>query len=59
MYDEKMKIAVYKWRENNKEKYNDYMREVVYVRHSEIIKEKRMKKYYLEKELQRFRNILL
>lgn len=59
MYNEKIKSSIYKWRENNKKEYNDYMREIVYIRHAETIKEKRMKKYYLEKELRIFREILL
>ena len=25
MYDDKLKISIYKWRENNKEAYNSYM----------------------------------
>lgn len=59
MYDERMKTCIYNWREKNKQKYNDYMRNIVYIRHADVIKEKRMKKYYLEKEMAIFRNILL
>jgi hypothetical protein len=59
MYNEKIKKSIMKWRENHKDEYNDYMREHIYVKYSDKIKEKRMKKYYLEKELQIFRNILI
>jgi hypothetical protein len=59
MYNDKIKCCIYKWREENKDKYNDYMRDVVYVRHCEKIKAKRMNRYYLEKELKIFREILL
>jgi len=58
MYNEQVKKSIMKWRDNNKEEYNAYMREQVYLKHSDKIKEKRMKRYYLEKEFQTFRNIL-
>jgi hypothetical protein len=58
MYNDKTKQAIMKWRENNKEEYNDYMREIVYSRHSDKIKEKRMKRYYFQKECKIFRDIL-
>jgi hypothetical protein len=52
-----------KWRSNNKDEYDNYqanyMREIFYKKNSEIIKEKRMKKYYLQKECEIFRKILL
>jgi len=59
MYNEKIKQSIMKWRENHKQEYNTYMREQIYNKHSDKIKTKRMAKYYLEKELQIFRNILL
>jgi len=59
MYNEKIKKSIMKWRDNHKEEYNTYMREHIYSKYSDKIKTKRMAKYYLEKELQIFRNILL
>lgn len=59
MYTETNRIAVAKWRKNNREQYNEYMRENIYQKHCEKIKGKRMGKYYLEKELKIFRQILL
>lgn len=59
MYNEKIKNSIMKWRENNKQEYNEYMREHIYKKHSEKIKTRRMGKYYLEKEMKIFRKILL
>jgi hypothetical protein len=63
MYTESQKKATYKWRETNKEDYmdyhNNYRREVWYVNNAEKIKTKRMETYYLKREFQIFRNILL
>lgn len=59
MYNEKIKKNIYTWRDSHKEEYNQYFRDVVYVKNAEKIKEKRMSKYYLEKELRIFREILL
>ena len=59
MYNEKIKKNIYDWRETHKEEYNQYFRDVVYVKHSDKIKQKRMGKYYLEKEMKIFRDILL
>ena len=59
MYDEQKKKAIMKWREAHKDEYNEYMREIFYTKHSQKIKQKRMEKYYLEKEFKRLRNILL
>lgn len=63
MYTENIKKNIYKWRENHKEEYSDYhnayRRDVWYKNNAESIKSKRMGKYYLEKELQIFRRILL
>jgi hypothetical protein len=58
MYNEQIKKSIMKWRVEHKDEYNQYMREQVYLKHSDKIKEKRMKRYYLEKEFQTFRNIL-
>lgn len=59
MYNEQIKIHIYNWRESHKESYNQYFRDIVYVRHADKIKQKRMSKYYLDKEMKRFREILL
>ncbi len=63
MYNENIKKSIMKWRENNKEEYldyhNAYRRDIWYVNNAEKIKTKRMGKYYLEKEMKLFREILL
>lgn len=63
MYNKQVQKSIMKWRTNNKDEYDNYqanyMREVFYKKNSEIIKEKRMKKYYLQKECETFRKILL
>jgi hypothetical protein len=63
MYNKQTKTAIMKWRDTHKDDYNEYfteyMREVYYKKNSDKIKEKRMKKYYLNKELETFRKILL
>lgn len=58
MYNQKLKTNIMKWRDTHKQEYNDYMREVVYKNNSDLIKLKRMKRYYFQKECIRFRNIL-
>ena len=64
-YNESIKISNYKWRENNREKFNEYMREyqrenvasireknkICYMKHSDQRRENRKNRYYLEKEL--------
>lgn len=58
MYNTETKSSIYKWRYNNKEEYNKYMLDVYY-RNADEIKEKRMKRYYYQKEVKRFLAILL
>jgi hypothetical protein len=61
-YNENTKIAHYKWRETHKEQYKSYVNKGAkkyYHNHKEEASEKSLKRYYLNKELQTFRNILL
>jgi hypothetical protein len=58
MYNEKTKQSIMKWRQSHKDEYNEYMREQVYTKHSDKIKENRMKRYYFQKECKIFRDIL-
>ena len=58
LYTESQKKAIYKWRENNREKYNEMMKpykEKYYYSN----KEKIAAKYLLKKEMIKFMNILL
>ena len=58
LYTETQKKAIYKWREKNREKYNEMMKpykEKYYYSN----KEKIAGKYQLKKEMIKFRNILL
>lgn len=59
MYDEIKKKAIMKWRHTHQTNYNDYMREIFYIKHCEKIKQNRKDKYYFEKECKRLSNILL
>jgi hypothetical protein len=62
MYNDKIKKTIYKWRESNKDKYNELMREhnkKYYDKHKEQQIKKKSDRYYFNKECQRFRNILL
>jgi hypothetical protein len=62
MYTEKIKLSIYKWRENNKEAYNSYMAEHMKKQY-EKNKEEKLKKnaqYQLvKKEFRRFLDILI
>ena len=69
-YNESIKQSNYKWRENNREKFNEYMREyykvnmldrnkISYLKHNVKRREDRKNKYYVEKEFKKFLNILL
>ena len=62
MYNEKKKIAIYKWRENNKESYNAYVAEQMKKQY-EKDKEKKLKKnaerYLVKMEFKKFLNILI
>ena len=57
-----MNKSVRKWRENNKEKYNDYIKGQMVIyrkRHKETVNSKRMKTYYWSKISQTFLQILM
>lgn len=61
-YNENTKKASYKWRENNKDEYLEYMKpQTLRYYHSHKIEcnERRMKLYYYRKECEIFRKILL
>lgn len=61
MYNEIVKANIMRWRENNREHYNEYMLEINkknYYNHQEYFKKKRMERYFFEKECKRLRNIL-
>jgi len=58
MYNKEIKSNIYKWRDTHKEEYNKYMLEIYY-RNADEIKEKRMKRYYYQKEAKVFLGILL
>lgn len=58
MYNDKIKKTIYKWRESNKDKYNELMREHN-KKYYDAHKKKKSDRYYFNKECQRFRNILL
>jgi hypothetical protein len=62
MYNEKQKLSIMKWRENNKDDYNKYMLEIntrKYYSNQEHYQKKRLERYYFEKECKRLRNILI
>jgi len=56
MYNLKIKEAIYKYRRNNKEKYNAYSLAKM---NESYNSEKRHKKYLIEKEVKIFLNILI
>lgn len=56
------KEHIYKWRENNKEAYNSYMKEKCkefYKKNAERQKKKQLQHYYAVREFEIFRKILL
>lgn len=61
-YDEKQKIAIYKWRENHKEHHRKLARDYERKRY-ETIREKKIQKvsdrYFFKKELKIFLRILI
>jgi hypothetical protein len=62
MYSLAQQKASMKWRENNKEKWNELSREnmkTYYESHKEEKRIKNLNHYYLKKEMKLFRNILL
>lgn len=59
---EAQKRAQQKWRERNREKYNEFQKKLAneyYHKNSEKVLEYKKKKYMIEKECQKFRNILI
>ena len=59
-YTPAQKKSILRWREDNKEKYNEYMNDYFkgyYQKNAEAFRKKRMAKYWYEKECKRLRNI--
>ena len=59
-YTDAQKHSIMKWRQSNKEEYNEYMNEYLkkfYEKNSEVLKTKRMKTYYYQKECKRMCNM--
>ena len=59
MYKENNKKAIMKWRDANREQYNEYLKNYRKGDYREKVNIYRMKSYYLKKELEIFRKILL
>jgi len=62
MYDSNIKKNIYKWRENNKEQYNELQKNYsksYYEKNREDKNDKVLKRYYLNQEMKKFRNILI
>lgn len=61
-YTESQKESIMKWRNTNKEKYNEYMKEYnnnYYHEHVDMFRKKRMDKYYFKQEAKRLCCILI
>jgi hypothetical protein len=61
-YSIRQREHIYKWRESNREKYNEYSRQKnreQYLNFKDKIKCNRMARYYYQKEAELFRLILL
>lgn len=71
VYNEVIKKSIYKWRDNNREQYNEYVCSKLvesYAKNPEVFRKKRMDIYYKNKEIAKdpylneskvFRNILI
>ena len=62
MYNETQKRAIMNWRSKNKDRYNELSRQAVkrsYEKNKEIKIQKTLGRYYLKKEFEIFRNILI
>ena len=62
MYTEKIKLSIYKWRENNKEAYNIYMAEQMkkqYEKNKNSKLKKNAQYQLVKKEFRRFLDILI
>ena len=60
-YTEGHKVSIMKWRNTNKDKYNEYMKgynNEYYHEHGDMFRKKRMDKYYFQKEARRLCCIL-
>ena len=61
-YNDKSKVSIYKWREANKDVYNEYMNvksTAYYASNRDMIREKKRLRYVYLKECAIFRNILI
>ena len=61
-YTLEAKTAHYKWRESHKEQYKKYVRDGAkkhYENNKNLLREKALNRYYVNKELKEFMNILL
>ena len=61
-YNENTKKATYKWRDNHREKFNEYHRPIslkYYYSNAEMLKQKKKAKYWANKEFREFLQILL
>jgi hypothetical protein len=59
-YSDAQKKSIMRWRELNKEEYNEYMSGYLkkfYEKNSDVVKMKRMKLYYYQKECRRMCNM--
>jgi hypothetical protein len=59
MYKENNKKAIMKWRDANKEQYNAYLNKYKKEHYREKANNYRMKSYYVKREFEIFRKILL
>lgn len=58
----KLKKNIYKWRENHKEEYNEYMRNTMkraFERNPDAKRKMNLNRYYYKKECTRLNNILM
>jgi hypothetical protein len=61
-YTKNVKKAIYRWRENHREQFNEYNRPIsikYYYKNAEILKQKKREKYWAKKEFREFLLILL
>jgi hypothetical protein len=59
---QKNKEVIFKWRENNKEEYNNYQKDFMkkaYEKNPDEKRKKNLNYYYYKKECKRLNNILL
>lgn len=61
-YSEKAKISNYKWREENREHYNDIQRDFAkktYEKHKKAYSQKALDRYYIKKEMNALLDIMM